>query len=275
MDSDSICSYGEVAEYAEVIHTSLDAESVIETFTVGDFLFLYRKTKDQYELIKYLGDDPSLSLPETVNGHIYGIGMAAFMGADIYSIVLPEGVRYVSPYSFKDCRRLFEIYNLSPFLTVKKGFSGDSSELGYYAIAIHTSMDEPSILTRQGDFYFYYKQEQDAYYLFSYLGTDANVVLPDDINGHPYRIHSWTFRSNPDIASITIPKGVTEISGGAFYECGNLTDAFFEITSGWVKKTSWTTTPYESTDLADSQKAATALKKLDIYYDTMVRSEEP
>ena len=255
--------FGYVASYAEVIYTSLDEESVISYITINDFEFRYNKVTDEYTLVQYFGNAQSLSLPDNINGYNYKIGKFAFEGANIVSIVIPKSVTYIDFYAFKDCYRLVEIYNLSS-LNISKGNWEQYGDIGMYAITIHTSMGEPSILINQGDYYFYYDQSKDKYYLVAYIGSDTEPVLPDDINGHTYCIDYRAFLENANIVSVTISKGVVEIQSRTFDGCDNLTDVFFEITTGWTVPASGkygTEYVYESAELADSKNAATKLKQ--------------
>jgi len=125
-------------------------------------------------------------------------------------------------------------------------------------------MDEASILIKQEDFYFYYGQSTDLYYLLAYIGNDTDIILPDTFNGYTYGIAYRAFMSNTNIVSVTIPDGVIKIAASAFEGCTNLTDAFFEITTGWTREgTSLNTNiVYESAQLADSKNAATILKNI-------------
>ena len=247
---------------------------MISYITINDFEFRYNKVTDEYTLVQYFGNAYSPSLPDNINGYNYKIGKFAFDGANIVSIVIPQGVTDIYFYAFRNCYRLLEIYNLSS-LNISAGSRDSYGEIKRYAITVHTSMDEPSVLIKQGDYYFYYNQSQNSYYLFAYVGNDTEVILPDTINGYTYRIDYRAFISNTNIVSVTISDGVTEIASRAFEGCTNLTDAFFELTTGWTRKGSSLNSDvvYESADLADSKNAATILKNLTYTGKPMIRSE--
>ena len=56
-----------------------------------------------------------------------------------------------------------------------------------------------------------------------YKGTDANVIIPDTIEGYPVkRIGGSTFKGNSEITEIIISNGVIEIRGHAFDDCSSL-----------------------------------------------------
>lgn len=58
--------------------------------------------------------------------------------------------------------------------------------------------------------------------LVAYTGTDAEVVIPGDLN--ITKIGDEAFRDNTSITSVVIPEGITEIGNNAFRKCGKLSD---------------------------------------------------
>ena len=262
-------SHGNLEAYADAIYTSLDEESAISIR--GDFVFFYNKTIQQYQLIDYLGDALQLSLPEKINGCNYSIGSYAFYKSDLISIVIPKGVFSIGFDAFEGCTNLLEIYNLSS-LDISIGYSNNHGGIGSYASVIHTSMDETSIFTKQGEYYFY--RSGGEYRLFAYTGNDTALILPDNINGCSYRI-SAAFSSNADVISITIPRAVTSISPYAFSSWSKLKEAFFEVTTGWKRDALYSDPPtiYESSYLEDPQKAAAALRSSGGTSEPMYRTE--
>ncbi len=255
---------GNVAGCAKIVHSSLDEESVVENIALGDFNFLHDKQNDQYTLLQYTGDSLQVVMPSSINGYSYDIGNRCFQDANVISIVIPQGVTGCASEAFSGCQQVFEVYNLSEI----------SFSINYLAqdAVIHTSMDEPSLITKQGDYYFYYNQTDAVYELVAYVGNDTVLVLPDSINGQSYWIAFCAFEQNPDIVSITIPKGVTQIDRNAFGTCSVLTDAYFEVTTGWVYAGHYAC---NSRTLADPKEAAKFLKKLQSTSALpMVRSEE-
>jgi hypothetical protein len=167
---------------------------------------------------------------------------------------------------------LFEIYNLSSL-----DISTDTwahGRIGDYALAIHTAMDEPSIIIKQGDYYFYCLDGK--YHLFLYTGNNTALILPENINGCSYSIIGSAFSTNADVISITIPKAVTSISPNAFLSWSKLTEAFFEVTTGWKRNgvnSSDPTTVYESSYLEDPKNAADALNNASGTGRPMYRTE--
>ena len=111
--------------------------------------------------------------------------------------------------------------------------------------------------------------------MFAYTGNDTALILPDHINGGSYRIGGAAFSSNADVISITIPRAVTSISPNAFSSWSKLTEAFFEVTTGWKRDALYSDPPtiYESSYLEDPQKAADALNNSEGTNNPMYRTE--
>ncbi len=63
----------------------------------------------------------------------------------------------------------------------------------------------------------------DEAWIYLYLGTDENVVIPEEIEGYPVTsIDYLAFAYNPDVVTVTIPDTVTYIDYGAFAYCEDL-----------------------------------------------------
>ncbi len=156
------------------------------------------------------------------------------------TIVIPEQVEYIGEYSFyystgatslvlkaKNVTigekafghsfRLVEIYNLSgQDLT---SYMDEESEISCKIIE-HTSLDEESVMKTEGDFVFVEKDSN--VYLVDYLGTSAEVVLPQSYQAKSYMINKGAFYFNLSIERVVIPQGVTGVGEQAFQACDNL-----------------------------------------------------
>lgn len=136
-------------------------------------------------------------------------------------VKIPATVKNIESEAFVRCIRLCEIYNLSP-LALQAG-SDDYGGIARYALAIHKSLDEPSVIAVKGDFLFARRTEEDGHnYLIRYTGSDKEITLPDDLDGEPYKIVTNCFNGSKDITHVTVPNGVDEIGEKAFYGCSSL-----------------------------------------------------
>ena len=84
--------HGEIANNASVVVNAVNGE------VVGDFVF--GKVNDVNTLLKYIGNDADVTLPEDYNGENYCIGADAFAGKQIVNIVIPRCVTAIKKGSF-------------------------------------------------------------------------------------------------------------------------------------------------------------------------------
>jgi hypothetical protein len=96
---------GYVGNYAKHITTD-ELQSAIKY--VGDFVF-FDNGIDVY-LVKYLGNESEITLPQYDNGKRYGIWQYAFYGCDsLVSVTIPDFVNSIGEYAFYDCSLLASI----------------------------------------------------------------------------------------------------------------------------------------------------------------------
>ena len=113
--------YGNIAYYAKQVVTD-ESQSAIKI--VDDCVF-YDDGIEVY-LIKYIGDDADVIIPEYDGGKEYGLWDYAFyFDAEITSIIIPDSVTSIGDYAFFECTSLTSIV------------IGDSvTSIGDYAFAI-------------------------------------------------------------------------------------------------------------------------------------------
>ncbi len=186
---------------------------------------------NEYDNAYYLGneDNPYLVLVKAkskdisrcdINGNTKFIYQLAFYQCGgLISITVPNSIISIGNEAFSFCDRLIEIYNLSS-LNIIIGNS-DNGEIGNHVKIIHTSLGEESNLIIKDD-YLFFKDNANKYYLIGYYGTETDLVLPNDIEGHPYDIYNEALSGLSTIKSITIPEGVTSIGEYAFEDCNIL-----------------------------------------------------
>lgn len=146
----------------------------------------------------------------------------------------------VNSQAFKNCRKLYEVYNLCPY-ELKPGYS-TFGNAALKAKVVHTSLDEPSCIVTDGDYIFYNDGAKLLLIGCSSISTD--LVMPDDCLGQPYEIASYAFDSETRWTSITLSKNNTTVPDHAFTKCSNverliipegvvtlMTECFFRFTS--------------------------------------------
>ena len=211
--------YGEVGHYALGIYTTTEEASKIIITPEG---YVFYEGEESCYLTSYMGEDKDVVLPDSCNGRDYIINKKAFYIRDeIRSITLPNGVKGIEDDAFGGCFGLIEVYNLSQ-LDIKKG-KMDNGKVGYYALGIYSSADEPSKLHLTSDGYEFYDNGEECY-LVGYKGSIKNLVLPESYAGKKYAIGDFAFHFNYDLKSIIISDGVTSIGDYAFDGCYNLSN---------------------------------------------------
>ena len=69
----------------------------------------------------------------------------------------------------------------------------------------------------------YSVEESGEITVTSYVGNEADVVIPQTIDGkNVTKIGMLAFSANQTLRSVTLPDSVTEIEGGAFFQCTEL-----------------------------------------------------
>ena len=187
---------GEIVKNAKVLvdknGTHNSHQDTREYIIDNDFLF--RNNYGTYQLIAYLGDETTITLPRDFNGSPYDIycmvgvvnviipdsftkiNASAFNGSYcLKSIVIPETVAEIGNYAFNKCQKL-------------------------------KSLTLPKNLTTVGN------------YAFSECATITSIVLPESLT----KIGTMTFYACTNLTDVTLPQNITTISGGMFQACTSL-----------------------------------------------------
>ncbi len=133
------------------------------------------------------------------------------------SVTIGKNVTSIGDRAFLGCYKLVEVINLSSL-----ELTAGSNDNGYVAQnALKIKKTAGTEIVNVNDYMFY--TVDGTNYLLTYIGSDTDLVLPDDYNGENYRIYKEAFASRSDLTSVTFGSKITEIGSGAFRSCAGLT----------------------------------------------------
>lgn len=197
-------------EYCEVL-TTIKLPATVETIGESAFASCYQ--------LRGIGLDETSALTS--------IGESAFRYCySLADILLPAGLTQIGERAFEYCQTLVEVYDLSETLTVEKN-SDQNGFVGFYALAVHTTPLEESILVKKDDFLFTYDEQEECYQLIDYHGEDAEVVIPALVNGNPVSIYRYAFAYRTDITRVSAAS-LLAVGKSAFCYCSALVEVEIE-----------------------------------------------
>ncbi len=157
------------------------------------------------------------------------IGESAFSGCiGLISMEIPMNIINIYDNAFLYCYKLVEICNLSCLEITNE--NGSNGYIGNYALNIYSPNNGESKLRTINDEYVFYV-DGSTVYVVGYTGTDKQLILPNDYNGHGYEIYSYAFYNRDILTSITISSDVTGIGKQAFSSCSSLIEINFNATA--------------------------------------------
>jgi hypothetical protein len=152
-------------------------------------------------------------IPDTYNEkEVRAVGDNAFLGnCALNKVTIGKNVATLGVNAFAQCANLYEIYDLSPALTIVANdykHGGISSQ-----VTVHTDASAESVISYIGDYVVYEKK------LIGYKGNEKHLNIPDGIE----ILNSKVLSGRTDIESVTLPDSVKTIESYAFRNCTNLT----------------------------------------------------
>ncbi len=155
----------------------------------------------------------SIQIPDGVTS----IGNGAFYNCyALTSIEIPEFVTYIGAFAFSGCYKLVEVINRSS-LEILAG-SEDYGFVAYYSFEVHNGETK----TGNVDDYLFYTYD-GVNYLLGYIGSDTELILPENYRGEMYEIYEYAFYRCHTFTDIVISEGVSGIGDYAFYDCYGIT----------------------------------------------------
>ena len=206
----------------------------------GDFAFVIRYDGDEkyIEIVRYLGTDKNLFIPETINVNgevltVKAIGSYAFSYCDFLNFVfIPNTIITIDAYIFNECS------DIIAYCEQSSEPNGWNYQWDYiydsYVSVIWIGGD----VIIDGDFAFVIRYDGDEKYIeiVRYLGNDEKLIIPETINVNGENIFvkkvgERAFENNKTLKFVFVPKTMEVIKAYAFCGCTNLIDITFEKNS--------------------------------------------
>ena len=211
-------------DYGNILDTILDVY-------IGEYIFELTNGNSECKLVRYIGDDESVVIPNNINGvPVTSLGENVFNNCTfIQKAVVPDCVTSIGEGAFNGCSSLQEITipfvggsksdaiasssTLFGYIFGTNSFIGSTETRQYYTYNSSIIYYIPSTLTKVtvtgGDLFY------GAFYGCRLLN---NIVLPESIK----IIDDYVFCGCSSLIRIEIPNGVQTITVSAFNYCNKL-----------------------------------------------------
>ena len=195
-------SYGYIAKNAMMIYNSdgsiicKESKDGVPYYITSDG-FAFGVENGEYILIKYIGNNETITLPLAANGKDYTVKMESTGKAK--NVIIPNEMTKIDDSAFKNCTGLASITIPDSVMSI-----GDSA---FYNCCSLTGIAIPNGVTSIGDSAFWSCK------------SFTSITIPDSVTS----IGSCAFRDCSSLESIAIPNSVTIIGDGAFNDCSSLT----------------------------------------------------
>lgn len=179
-------------------------KTAFEIVTVGanELAFELADDKKGYDVVAYSCKTvDNVSVPATYAGlPVTGIAGNVFSGhSELKKIVLPDTIRYIGDYAFKDCISLSNITIKNPVDTIGVGAFSGCTALTDITLPVGIEVLKSN--------------------LFSGCDSLANVIIPFTVT----TIKQNAFKDCTSLENVKISKNTTDIDDNAFSGCGNVT----------------------------------------------------
>ena len=210
--------------------------------TTGNWTYSY--TTDGATITGYTGNDTTLKIPSSINGHkVIAIGRDVFTDGTMTEVTIPETVTSIESYAFYNCRKLSTIY----FNAKSCADSYDSGRIFYKA-----GIDSNGIRVVFGSgvkripaylFYINTSSDEEAYARVTAVEmSDSISVVGRDAFNNCYKLSTVTWGNsietigddafcNTAIKKAIISEKITKIGSRAFYNTKKLSEITFKAKS--------------------------------------------
>ena len=165
----------------------------------------------------------SITIPDSV----VSIEEFAFYNcSSLSSLTLGHGVTSIGRQTFSDCKNLADVYFTDMDAWCRIAFEDSYATPGYYAGNFYLNGEKVVSVAVPQDV-------TALNYTFEGFRDLVQVTLPDGLTS----ISGYAFNNCSSLASITIPDSVTSIGSYAFYNCSSLEDVNITDMDAWCRIT--------------------------------------
>ena len=219
----------------------------------GDYWYR-TKADGTVEILKYLGSDSSVDIPETIAGAEVGsIGFGAFSeNSQLERVTIPSKVTALQYGAFESCENLKDVTFAEGSTLQSVGDSAFKECGSLENINLPDTVEE--IETRS----FYYCSALGEINMGSQLeeiGSDAffytsleSVNIPDSTQ----KIGEYAFSSNASLREVTLGSGLDGIEQGMFVNCENLSAIQFPSNITYIGDSAFNYTGLTAVDIPDT-----------------------
>ena len=195
-------------------------------YTLTDDGFLFREKDSKYELIYYVGDEDTVTLPKSINGNSYDL----YRMRGVVNVIIPESFTTISDSAFDNCDSLVSV--VIPDSVTSIGYQAFLSCDSLESVVIPDSVTSiSSSAFASCDSLVSVTIPDSVTYIgshaFSSCSSLTSVVIPDSVTS----IGDWAFVSCSSLVSVVIPDSVTSIGDWAFVSCSSLTEVYYNGTA--------------------------------------------
>lgn len=164
--------------------------------------FYYTVTGGEACVIKYVGADTKVAVPDMINGFpVTSVGQRAFINnAEVTSVFLPDSVEEIGVYAFSGCSALTEVTGTPALRSIGAFAFEECKSLAGFVF--------PDTLYYIGD---------SAFMNCSAL---KEAIIPANLNA----VERFAFRGCTSLEKVSLPETLNAIRPYAFYTCNKLSD---------------------------------------------------
>jgi hypothetical protein len=168
------------------------------------------------EITNYVGSGQNVNIPPKIAGMpVTSIGRNAFLGKEIISVIIPEGIESIGTDAFSDCENLISITIPASVTSLSYWYNDNDNVFeGCTSLTdIKVATRNPFLSSEGGILY-----NKNKTRLIAYPSASGDVTIPADVEYIGWGAFSYC----DSLTSITISSSVTIIDNYAFSWCYNL-----------------------------------------------------